>query len=67
MPDRRFLTLKEVCSLTGLQKSTIYALIKASRFIAPVKISSSASRWPSDQVFQWMDDRIAERDAALSK
>lgn len=59
---RKLLKLADVQELTGLSRSQVYALIAQQKFVRPVKISRS-SRWPSDAVIAWVDERIAERDA----
>lgn len=63
MFSKKLLRLPDVQEITGLSRSQIYALIQQQKFIRPVKIERS-SRWPLDAVLSWVDDRIAERDAA---
>lgn len=54
----RFLRLPEVCSLTGLSRSTLYRLAAAGEFPAPVKITARTSGWPESTVAAWMAGRI---------
>lgn len=63
MFSKKLLRLPEVQEITGLSRSQIYALIQQQKFVRPVKIQRS-SRWPLDAVLAWVDERIAERDAA---
>lgn len=60
MPNRdRWLTLNDVCSITGLARSTIYDLIRQVDFPPQVKIGS-ASRWSETDVVDWMARKHAE-------
>lgn len=43
---------------TGLPKSTMYLLIQAGKFPAPVKIGQRAVAWVSADVDKWISDRI---------
>jgi prophage regulatory protein len=53
--------LPEVERATGLRRSTLYELIRAGTFPAPVKLAR-LSAWPSHEVEAWIAARIAERD-----
>lgn len=48
------LRLPAVCAAVGLSKSTIHFLVQQGQFPAPVKLSSRASGWPSDEVEEWV-------------
>ena len=48
----------KVLNDTGLKNATLYRLIKAGKFPAPVKISARAAAWSSLTVQKWIDDRI---------
>lgn len=55
--------LPRVLTMTGLRKSTIYALAKRGDFPAPAKLGA-ASRWSRAEVEGWIAARLAERTAA---
>ncbi|MFM2059028.1 MAG: hypothetical protein RLY71_3413 [Pseudomonadota bacterium] len=55
----RLLRLPEVETATGLKKSTIYNLMKAGKFVKPVRISARCTAWPESAVLQWVQDQIA--------
>lgn len=57
---RRFLRLPEVKQITGLGKTTIYALMKSGEFPRGVRISGRAVGWIEEEVAQWVQDRILE-------
>lgn len=52
--------VKEVVKITGLAKATIYAKAANKTFPAPIKISDRASAWISEEVEQWVQERIAQ-------
>lgn len=52
------LRLPEVIKETGLSRSTIYNLIKEGSFPPPIKLSSRASGWLSDEIEHWKASRI---------
>jgi prophage regulatory protein len=57
----RLLRLPEVEGLTGLKKSSIYGLVKAGKFVRPVRISARCVAWPEQACLQWVQDQIAAR------
>ena len=52
--------LTEVKARTGRSRSSIYADIKAGRFVAPIRIGLRAVGWPEHEVTDWISARIAE-------
>lgn len=60
-----FLRLPEVMALTGLARSTVYALASRGDFPPPVKLGNTrASAWPSDEIAAWLEESRRERDQA---
>lgn len=53
------LRTKEVLARTKMSRSTLYDHIKAGTFPAPFKIGRQAIAWTSDQIEEWIADRIA--------
>lgn len=53
----RFLRLPDVAQLTGLPRSTIYAMVAKGGFPTPVKLSERSSAWRSDELEQWIEAR----------
>lgn len=49
----------EVESITGLGRSTIYALMSEGKFPRPVKLSSKAVAWPESRIADWLHSREA--------
>ena len=54
--------LPQVERSTGLRRSTIYDMIRASTFPPPAK-PERLSAWPEAEVQAWIAARVAERDS----
>jgi len=61
---RRVLRLHAVKAKTGLGKSQIYQGMQDGTFPRSVSISARARGWIEDELDDWLDGLIAERDAA---
>lgn len=53
------LRLPAVIALVGLRRSTIYHMVQAGEFPAPVRLGPRCVGWPSSEVSAWIDARIA--------
>ena len=53
-----FLRLPKVKSVTGLSKSSLYELIRANSFPAPVHLGARTVAWVASEVQQWAAERI---------
>ena len=60
----RFLRLPEVIQISGYRRTTIYEMIKAGNFPAPVHLGPRAVAWLESEVEAWMQERIDARDRA---
>ena len=58
------LRLPEVKNRTGLSRSAIYEKIADGTFPKQLKLGCKSSGWILSEIDQWINDRIAERDAA---
>ena len=61
-PTKKFIRLPEVISRTGYKRTSIYEKIAEGTFPAPIKLGPRAVAWVSEEIEEWMDARIAERD-----
>ena len=72
-PQKRFIRLPEVLSRTGFGRTTIYRKMEDGSFPSSVKLDgrppknpeafdSRAIAWIEDEVDQWVEDRIEDRD-----
>ena len=65
MDDVTFIRLPEVKAVTGLSKTSLYALIKEKSFPAPVRLGPRAGAWVKSEIRQWAVERVqASRSAA---
>lgn len=64
---KRLIRRGEVEVRTGLARSTIYAKVADGTFPKPVPIGLRGKRWCGDEVNEWIEQRIAERDQAASE
>ena len=55
-----FLRLPELKSVTGLSKSSLYALIRANSFPAPIHLGPRTVAWVRSEVRQWAAERISK-------
>ena len=60
---KRFIRLPEVINRTGYRRTSIYQKVAEGTFPAPVKLGPRAVAWFSEEIEEWMDARVAERDA----
>ncbi|TOH82677.1 MULTISPECIES: AlpA family transcriptional regulator [Vibrio] len=61
----RFLRLKEVMSLTGLGRSTIYKFMAdETDFPKSVPLGGRAVAWVESEIEEWMESRLSMRDNA---
>ena len=63
--NERMLTRPEVETRVGLARTTIYRLMRAGQFPAPLKVGPKAVRWPASEIDDWLASRPrATGDAA---
>ena len=55
----RILRRPEVEHLTGLSRSTLYAMIVEGTFPKPVRLGKRAVGWPEAVVCDWLAQRVA--------
>jgi prophage regulatory protein len=53
-----FLRLPEVKAVTGLSKSSLYDLIRANNFPAPVRLGPRTVAWVRSEIKQWAAERV---------
>ena len=64
MTDIRMLKLEEVMKITGLGRSTLYALVKSGSFPKQVQLGPRAVRWDSRAVERWLAEKLGEAQEA---
>lgn len=63
----RIIRLRDVMSCTGLARSTIYKFVEENIFPRPVSLGGRAVGWVEEEVLDWVQARIDERDVALGR
>ena len=58
LDDVIFLRLPEVKAVTGLSRSSLYALMREKNFPAPVRLGRRTVAWVRSEVRQWAADRV---------
>tara|TARA_R100001039_G_C1840944_1_gene102042 strand:- start:350 stop:535 length:186 start_codon:yes stop_codon:yes gene_type:complete len=56
--------LTEVMGTTGLGRSSIYNRMTEGAFPKPVPLGGRAVGWVADEVQDWVEARVRERDAS---
>lgn len=60
----KLLRLQAVIDITGLSRSTILALCSQNAFPRKVYITPKTVAWISEEVHQWLEERISRRNEA---
>lgn len=61
--QERVLRRRSVEEITGLPRSTIYALMERNAFPRPIPLGPKSVGWLASDIAKWTAARIAERDA----
>ncbi|HMM76838.1 MAG TPA: AlpA family phage regulatory protein [Gammaproteobacteria bacterium] len=56
----QILRISDVQKQVRLSRASIYRLIRAGQFPAPVKLTAKASGWSADAVDSWVASRTAQ-------
>ena len=60
--NARILRHKQVVTMVGLAKSSIYRKIQIGTFPPPIKLGGArASGWLSTEVLEWIEDQVRRR------
>jgi prophage regulatory protein len=60
---KRIIRIPETVELSGVPKSSIYALLKEGKFPKPVQLSRRCVGFVESEVQAWIQSRIDDRDA----
>ena len=58
IPPRKLWRIERVTEETGLPRSSIYGLVSAGQFPAPVHPTPRTAAWISAEVLEWIDEKI---------
>ncbi|KZE25330.1 helix-turn-helix transcriptional regulator [Crenobacter luteus] len=59
-PGLHMLRLPEVMKLTGLSRSTLYALVQRGQFPRQIQLGARSVAWLSSDIEAWIAARIAQ-------
>jgi prophage regulatory protein len=60
---KMLLRRQDVEAISALSKSELYRRLREGTFPQPIVLADRVVRWVADEVREWVDARIAERDA----
>ena len=61
---RRLVSMDELKDVgVSFSRPHLFRLIKAGKFPKPAKIGENRNAWPIEEINQWIDDRLRERDS----
>ncbi len=63
----RLMRVGEVCAATGLSHSVLYERMKKGEFPKSIPLGGRAVAWSSVEVNEWIQQRIAARNAQHNK
>lgn len=59
----KLLSIREVCALTSLSRTTIWQKIRDNEFPKPISLGSGIRKaFLAEEVDAWIAERVAERD-----
>ncbi|WP_170480628.1 helix-turn-helix transcriptional regulator [Ruegeria arenilitoris] len=58
--QNKILRRNEVEKLTGLSRSTIYAMMKSGEFPRPIRLSARAVGWMASDIDAWLQNRLEQ-------
>ena len=64
---KKFIRLPSVIERTGYRRTAIYEKIAEGSFPRPVQLGPRAIAWVEEEIQEWMNERISERDSVSIK
>ena len=59
-PRKRLVRIHEVVRMTGLSRSTIYALMAKGKFPKSIEISLRCVGWDEDEIQNWLLEKLEQ-------
>lgn len=53
--DVELLSMRDVCELIGVSKSTVCRMVKAERFPQPMKLTNKLPKWRRSEFYAWLE------------
>ena len=57
MTEDRYIRIKELKTISGLSRSTIYALMANNKFPKPIHLTERTSVWRLSTIMNWANER----------
>ena len=57
MQEDRYIRIKELATILGIGKSTIYRLVKDGKFAKQIKLTERAAVWKLSAINSWIKDK----------
>lgn len=57
MQEDRYIRIKELATILGIGKSTIYRLVKDGKFPKQIKLTERAAVWKLSAINSWIKDK----------
>lgn len=62
----RLLRLRQVMSITGLARSTVYKYCSENNFPKPIQLGKRNVAWVESEVQKWIEHKIGVRDRSFA-
>jgi prophage regulatory protein len=60
---KKLLSIREVCALTSLSRTTLWQKIRDDQFLKPISLGNGIRKaFLAEEIDAWISERIAERD-----
>ena len=54
LKKEEYLTIKEICLIARISRTTIYAMIENGQMPPPKKVGVKSIRWPTAEIREWL-------------
>lgn len=58
----KIVRIKEVVSITGLSRATIYRYMDENTFPRSISLGKNSVGWIESEIYQWVENLVADRD-----
>jgi prophage regulatory protein len=62
LSEVRFIRIKEVLTICGKSRSSVYEAVQKGEFPKPVKLGGRSSAWVKSEIEEWVQARIKARE-----
>jgi len=62
---QNFLNMKDVQSITGKSRSTVYRWIAKGSFPRPIQLGENSVAWPAEAIENWRENTINQSNSTV--